>query len=136
MGWFQCSRGRSLSHTDDSPRRYRRRDALATAAKNVHAENTDPSYFVSFTVDVRPLGVCDFFIESTILAHRKRIATRKRDARHNAVPGVTWKTRTEFRRLCRVPLLFAARHTWTFSVANRVKVRSIKTDPSVFSTCG
>ncbi|KYN01549.1 hypothetical protein ALC62_07731, partial [Cyphomyrmex costatus] len=26
VGWFQCSRGRSLSHTDDSPRRCRRRD--------------------------------------------------------------------------------------------------------------
>ncbi|EGI69705.1 hypothetical protein G5I_01612 [Acromyrmex echinatior] len=26
VGWFQCSRGRSLSHTDDSPRRSRRRD--------------------------------------------------------------------------------------------------------------
>lgn len=38
MGWFQCSRGRSLSHTDDSPRRCRRRDALATTVENVLAE--------------------------------------------------------------------------------------------------
>lgn len=59
MSWFQCSRGRSLSHTDESPRRYRRRDAPGTAAKNVFAENTPAPFSPGSGNSLRSLRTFD-----------------------------------------------------------------------------
>lgn len=75
VGWFQCSRGRSLSHTDDSPRRYRRRDVPAIAGENVFrgkygralfaaSENSIPlaADVIRFAaLPVRRVGVSGFF---------------------------------------------------------------------------